>query len=81
MKMPSLEDEIHLIETFSHTQVIGIAINHEGMSESELADTLTKVSNQFGLPVCDAMISSAADIAAMVLMAFPEKLSPTTITS
>ena len=81
MKMPSLEDEIHLIETFSHTQVIGIAINHEGMSESELADTLTKVSNQFGLPVCDAMISSEADIAAMVLMAFPEKLSPTAITS
>lgn len=72
MEMPSLQDEIHLIETFCRTRVIGITLNHEGMNDAELQQTLTQIRLEFGLPVCDAWVHSDADIAAIITQAFPE---------
>ncbi len=34
--MPSVQSEIDLIEHFSQTKVIGITLNHEGMTDQEI---------------------------------------------
>ncbi|MFV2051326.1 DUF1611 domain-containing protein [Aliiroseovarius sp. YM-037] len=71
MPMPTPASEISLIEAFADTKVIGVTINHEGMSEAELADTITAQSHKLGLPVTDALSRPAAHLLAMVVAAYP----------
>ncbi|MFY0616950.1 MAG: DUF1611 domain-containing protein [Shimia sp.] len=69
--MPTPESEIALIEAFSDTTVIGVTLNHEGMSETELTNTITAQREKLGLPVTDAISRPAAHLLAMVVAAFP----------
>jgi uncharacterized NAD-dependent epimerase/dehydratase family protein len=71
MPMPTPASEISLIEAFADTRVIGVTINHEGMSEAELADTITAQSHKLRLPVTDALSRPAAHLLAMVVAAYP----------
>lgn len=71
MPMPSIASEINLIETFSNTSVIGLTLNHEGMS---LDDTLTAISvysAEFGIPVTDALAQPEEQLVQIVLSAYP----------
>ena len=71
MPMPTPANEIALIEAFSDTKVIGITLNHEGMSEAEVTDTITAQSEQLALPVTDALSRPPAHLLAMVVAAYP----------
>ena len=71
MPMPTMASEIALIEAFSDTKVIGITLNHEGMSESEITKTIAAQSEKLGLPVTDALSRPTAHLLAMVAAAYP----------
>lgn len=71
MPMPSAESEIELIEAFADTKVIGVTLNHEGMSEAEITDTIAAQSHKIGLPVTDALARPTAHLLAMVVAAYP----------
>lgn len=71
MPMPSPASEIALIEAFADTKVIGMTLNHEGMSEAGISDTIAAQSHKLGLPVTDALARPAAHLLAMVVAAYP----------
>ncbi|SFR11448.1 Protein of unknown function [Poseidonocella sedimentorum] len=72
MPMPSAASEIALIEAFADTKVIGITLNHEGMSEAEITATIAAQSLSLGLPVTDALARPAENLLAMVVAAYPK---------
>ncbi|GAA1850628.1 DUF1611 domain-containing protein [Pseudonocardia ailaonensis] len=69
--MPTVAGEIALIEAFADTRVIGVTINHEEMTEDELAAAITEHGRSLGLPVTDPLTRPASDLVDMVLAAFP----------
>lgn len=72
MEMPSAQSEIKLIEAFADTQVIGLTINHENMSDEEVSESITTFSNQLNIPVTDALSRPSEMLVDMVLMNFPK---------
>ena len=71
MPMPTPASEIALIEAFADTKVIGVTLNHEGMSDAEITKTIAAQSDSLGLPVTDALSRPAAHLLAMVVAAYP----------
>lgn len=72
MPIPTPESEINLIETFADTQVIGLTINHENMTDSEVSAAIVQYHQQLDIPVTDALTRSPKYLAQMVLTAFPK---------
>ncbi|MEX2495703.1 MAG: DUF1611 domain-containing protein [Woeseia sp.] len=72
MPMPSPASEINLIQTFSDTRVIGLTINHEHMSESEIDGAIVKYESELDIPTTDALTRSPKRLLDMVFAAFPE---------
>jgi len=71
MPMPTPASEIALIEAFADTKVIGVTLNHEGMSKAEITDTVAGQAHELGLPVTDALSRPVAHLLAMVVAAYP----------
>ncbi|WP_299669738.1 DUF1611 domain-containing protein [uncultured Ruegeria sp.] len=71
MPMPKPASEIALIEAFADTKVIGVTLNHEGMSEAEITETIAAQSQKLGLPVTDVLSRPASHLLAMVVAAYP----------
>lgn len=71
MPMPNPSSEIALIEAFADTRVIGVTLNHEGMSDAEIIDTIAAQSQDLGLPVTDALSQPVTALLAMVFAAYP----------
>ncbi len=80
MEMPTPASEINLIETFADTKIIGLTINHEGMSDTEVGAAITHYESELGIPTTDALTRSPERLVEMVLAAFPE-LQGTSIAS
>ncbi len=72
MTMPTPASEIHLIQTFADTKVIGLTINHENMSDDEVGAAITLYESELDIPVTDALSRSPGRLVEMVLAAFPE---------
>jgi len=72
MPMPSPASEIVLIQAFSSTRVIGVTINHEHMSDTEVDAAIATCESELGVPVTDALTRSPRRLLDMVLAAFPE---------
>ncbi|MGB4593524.1 MAG: DUF1611 domain-containing protein [Coriobacteriia bacterium] len=70
--MPTPASEIHLLQTFADTRVIGLTINHEHMSETEIDDAISRYESELGIPVSDALARPEVRLVDMVLAAFPE---------
>jgi uncharacterized NAD-dependent epimerase/dehydratase family protein len=70
--MPTPESEINLIQTFAQTTVIGLTINHEGMTDAEVATAIVACERKLGIPVTDALTRPPDLLAEMVVRAFPE---------
>jgi len=70
--MPTPADEIRLIETFADTRVIGLTINHEDMSDTEVSAAIALYEVAFGLPTTDALTRSPQRLVDMVAQALPE---------
>ena len=74
MPMPDPADEIRLIEAFSDTRVIGLTINHEGMTDAEIGAAISAQSVKLGLPVTDALSRPVSGLLGIVLSAYPRLL-------
>ncbi len=72
MDMPEPASEIHLIETFARTRVIGLTLNHEGMDEAETDRAQAQFEIELGIPVTDALRRPGDELVQMVLDAFPQ---------
>ncbi|MEM5585143.1 DUF1611 domain-containing protein [Roseibium sp. AS2] len=72
MKMPTPRSEIDLIQAFADTKVIGLTINHEHMSDTEVSAAITAFEAELGIPVTDALTRPADLLVDMVLSSFPE---------
>jgi len=70
--MPTPASEINLIETFADTKVIGLTINHEGMSDAEVTAAITLYESELGIPATDALTRAPHRLVQMILRAFPE---------
>jgi uncharacterized NAD-dependent epimerase/dehydratase family protein len=70
--MPTPESEIKLIQTFAETTVIGLTINHEGMTDAEVGTAIVDSERDLGIPVTDALTRSPDLLVEMVIRAFPE---------
>lgn len=69
--MPSPLSEIKLIEMFGKTRVIGIAINHEEMTETEVTAAIARYNTELKIPATDALWRNPSELVAMVTAAFP----------
>jgi uncharacterized NAD-dependent epimerase/dehydratase family protein len=79
--MPTPASEIHLIETFADTKVIGLTINHENMTDAEVTAAIALYEVELGVPATDALTRSPDRLVEMVVAAFPtlqEKLAAAT---
>ncbi len=70
--MPTASSEINLIQTFADTKVIGLTLNHENMSNTEVSAAFTQYEQELGIPTTDALTRSPERLVEMVLSAFPE---------
>ena len=71
MPMPDPAEEIHLIQTFSDTRVIGLTINHENMTDADVSAAIARYQDQLGIPVTDPLTRPSRVLVEMVLSAFP----------
>ena len=70
--MPTPASEINLIETFADTKVIGLTINHEHMTDSEVSAAIALYEVELGIPATDALTRSTDRLVDMVFAAFPD---------
>ena len=70
--MPTPAAEINLIQTFADMKVIGLAINHENMTDTEVSAAIAMYECEFGIPATDALTRPPERLVEMVLAAFPE---------
>lgn len=68
---PTAASEIHLIETFADTHVVGVTLNHEHMDSAEVDAAIVEYGAELGIPVTDALLRPAHELVDMVLAAFP----------
>jgi uncharacterized NAD-dependent epimerase/dehydratase family protein len=72
LPMPTAASEIHLIQTFADTRVIGLTINHEHMTDVEVDEAIERYERDLGIPATDALTRSPDRLVSMVLDAFPD---------
>lgn len=70
--MPTPASEIALIQTFANTRIIGLAINHEHMTEAEVSAAIVLYESELGIPATDPLMSAPSELVEMVLAAFPQ---------
>ena len=70
--MPTPASEINLIETFADTKVIGLTINHENMTDSEISTAIAMYELELGIPATDALTRPTERLLDMVFAAFPD---------
>ncbi|WP_375003290.1 DUF1611 domain-containing protein [Aeromicrobium sp. CTD01-1L150] len=73
VEMPSVAQEVRLIEAFADTKVIGITVNHEQMTtDDEIGDAIEDLERELGRPATDPLTRPLDELVDMVLRAFPE---------
>ncbi len=80
MAMPSPGSEIALIEAFCDTRVIGLTLNHEHMTPTQVDIAIDAYEADLGIPTTDALTRSPDRLVEMVSYAFPElgrRVTPT----
>lgn len=70
--MPTAKSEINLIQTFAKTKVIGLTLNHEDMTDTEVTTAIKGYERDLGIPATDALTRPTHLLAEMVIRAFPE---------
>jgi uncharacterized NAD-dependent epimerase/dehydratase family protein len=76
--MPTLKSEIELIETFSKAKVIAITLNHEDMTDVEVALTIVDYEMAYKLPTTDVLKNGSDKLVEKIYEVFPElvKIEP-----
>ena len=70
--MPTPAVEINLLQTFADTRVIGLTINHENMTDTEVSKAIALYERELGIPATDALTRAPESLVEMVLLAFPQ---------
>ncbi|WP_299184819.1 DUF1611 domain-containing protein [uncultured Aquimarina sp.] len=73
--MPTIDDEIKMLETFSGTKVIAITINHESMTDQEIKGTIKQYEEKYQLPVTDVLKNDCSKILIKLQEIFPNLIS------
>jgi uncharacterized NAD-dependent epimerase/dehydratase family protein len=79
MPTPTPLSEIALLRAFAGVDVIGLAINHEDMTDAEVSAAIILYELELGIPATDALTRPVARLVDMVVSAFPAlvaKLTP-----
>ncbi|HZG73496.1 MAG TPA: DUF1611 domain-containing protein [Chondromyces sp.] len=71
VQMPDVQSEIELIEHYGQTRVIAITLNHEGMTDQELEDTIIDYEHTFHLPVTDVLKMGPDKVVDAIIHFFP----------
>lgn len=69
---PDPATEIALIEQFAQTEVIGITINHENMTDAEVTAAITLYELELEIPATDALTRPTDRLVDMVVRRFPK---------
>lgn len=72
MKMPTIESEIELVESFSSAKVIAVTINHENMTDEEIENVVTDYENKLQLPTTDVLKHGCGKLISSLFELFPE---------
>ena len=72
MAMPTPKSEINLIQAFSNTKVIGLTLNHENMTNSEIGPAIARYNDELCIPVTDALSRPSEQLTDIVFSAFPD---------
>ena len=68
---PTPLSEIALLRAFAGVEVIGLAINHEDMTDAEVSAAIILYELELGIPATDALTRPVGNLVDMVLGAFP----------
>ncbi|MBC7108171.1 MAG: DUF1611 domain-containing protein [Methanomassiliicoccales archaeon] len=71
LPMPDLHKEIALYEAYSNAPVIGLGINHEGLSINEVKDVCRKLEAIFGIPAVDVFLEGSERLVRAIIERFP----------
>ena len=69
--MPTLASEIELLELFSKSRVVAITLNHEDMSDDEVAAAVIEYECLHELPVTDVLSSGCDKLVQKLFEVFP----------
>lgn len=72
IKMPALKSEIELIEVFSKAKVIAITLNHEDMTDEEVANTIVNYQIGYNLPTTDVLKYGCKKLVDKIYEVFPD---------
>ena len=72
MPMPTLESEIHLIETFSRSRVVAITLNDTDMTDKGVEDTVKEYEDKYNLPTTDVLKNGCDKLVTRLFEVFPE---------
>ncbi len=61
-----------MIEIISGAKVIALTLNHEGMTDREIEDTVVVYEGTYGLPTMDVLKHGCDKIVRRLLEVFPE---------
>ncbi len=71
LPMPTVSREIQLIEAISSTQVLAIALSHEGLSPDEIPAIVDRYEQQFQLPTTDVLSDGCQKLVQALSARFP----------
>jgi len=70
--MPTLASEIELLELFSKVKVVAITLNHEDMTDAEVAETILDYEKLYDLPTTDVLKNGCDKLISRLFEIFPE---------
>ncbi len=74
----TIEQEMELIRVLAKAPVIGITINHQGMTKEEVRQKAKEYEEKYGIPACDVLLDGPERIVdAIISRFFPEKKAKT----
>ncbi len=69
----TIDREMELIKVFSGADVIGIAINHQGMTRKQVEQKIAEYEKKYGVPACDPLVDGTGKIADAIVKKFSLK--------
>jgi uncharacterized NAD-dependent epimerase/dehydratase family protein len=60
--MPTVEKEIAMLEMFSESKVIALALNHENLSPEAVHRIAGEYESRYGLPTCDPLVDGCGKL-------------------
>lgn len=73
--MPTLDSEIEMLEVFTGSKVIGITINHEGMTDEEVTTVTDDYEAKYHLPTTDVLKDGCVKLIDKLYEVFPEMVT------